>query len=223
MIVSQPAVNPAMVPIQQPIVMLNMPSAQLLADYISVLQDLKFVQECCKHLLTVLAQPEDQKDPTLMKALWSATLIAYSRCFGTGKRFGLTTDDVRGLPLSGDVMEFHKWVRDMRDKNVAHSVNPFEQVKVGAVLSLPESPQRQVEGVGTLGMFYLMPDEAGVWQLGGLASGLADYVARKAQAQQDVVLAEARQLDVEHLYTLPDLRSTAPGPDAAGRGRSKND
>lgn len=220
---SQPEGLSPDIPIQHPIVPLDMPAAQLLADYASVVQDLKFVQGCCKHLLAVLGQPEEQRDNTLMKALWSAALIAYSRCFGTGKRSGLTTEDVKGLPLQGEVLKFHEWLRDMRDKNVAHSVNPFEQVKVGAVLSPPESDQRQVEGVATLAMIYLMPDETGVWQLGGLAAGLAHHIARKAQSQQETVAAEARQLDLDDLYSLPDLRSTAPGPEAARRGRSKSD
>jgi hypothetical protein len=219
---SQPDPN-VPIPAQLRVVPLDMPSAQILADYASVVQDLRFVQGCCRHLLTVLAQPEGQRDSTLMKALWSAALVAYARCFGTGKRSGLTIEDVKGLPLQGEFLEYHKWLRDMRDKNVAHSVNPFEQVKVGALLSPPESPQRQFEGVATLAMLYLMPDETGVWQLGGLAAALADSVSRKAQAQQDTVTAEARQLDLDYLYSLPDLRSMAPGPAAAGRGRSKSD
>jgi hypothetical protein len=203
------------------IVPLDTPAAQRLADNASVLQDLRFVQDCCRHLLAILAQPDEQRDSSLMRAIWTAALIAYSRCFGTGKRFGLTEEDVKNLPLNGEVMEFHKWVRDMRDKNVAHSVNPFEQVKVGAVLSGPEAPVRQVEGIGTLAMYYLMPDQQGVWQLGGLASGLAERIQARAQELQEVALSEARELDVEDLYSLPDMRSTAPGPSDAARARTK--
>lgn len=199
-----------------------MPSAQLLADYVSVIQDLKFVQECCRRILNTFRQPEGERDLTLLKALWSAALVAYSRCFGTGKRFGLQNEDVKKLPLQGEVIEFHKWLRNMREKYVAHSVNPFEMVKVGAMLPLPGQPQREVQGIATLGMYYLLPDETGVWQLGGIAAGLAKLVAEKAEAQQQIVLEEVRRLDIEDLYRLPNLQTIAPGPDDAGRGRPKN-
>ena len=38
-------------------VALDLPSAQLLADQISTIQDLQFVMECCKRLLTELVNP----------------------------------------------------------------------------------------------------------------------------------------------------------------------
>src|ERR1700674_2279926 len=91
-------------------VALDMPSAQILADQASIIQDLQFVMECCKRLLTELAKPEEDRDAVVPQALWSAALIAYARCFGKGKQFGLTTEDVRTLPLQGEVIKYHKWV-----------------------------------------------------------------------------------------------------------------
>lgn len=210
-------------PEMKKIVQLHTATAQNLADTVSILQDLRFVQDCCRHLLTILAQPPEQQDSTLLRAIWTAALIAYSRCFGSGKRFGLTAEDVKDLPLNGEVMAFHKWARDMRDKNVAHSVNPFEQVRIGATLSDPTDPARQVEGIATLGMYYLMPDQQGIWQLGGLANGLADRIQARAQDLQEAALSEAREADLEYLYTLPDMRSIAPGPEDAARARKKDD
>lgn len=206
-----------------PTVALDLPSAQLLADYASVLQDLRYVQECCKRLLKVLAEPENQRDGIVLKALWSAALVAYARCFASGKRFGLSNENVQALPLEGEVSEFHQWLINMRNKHVAHSVNPFEIVKVGAVLSAPDAPQMQVEGIATLSMEYMLPDETGVRQLGGLAAALANQVAQRGQAQQEIVLNETRQLNVEELSSLPPLRTYAPDTEAAGRARAKGD
>ena len=130
-----------------PTVALDVPSAHVLADQASIIQDLQFVMDCCKRLLTELEKPEEDRDPLMPVALWSSAVLAYARCFGKGKRFSLVTEDVRNLPLHGAVMKFHKWVLEERDKLAAHAPNPSEAAKVGAALSPPEQKDRRVEGI----------------------------------------------------------------------------
>jgi hypothetical protein len=192
-------------------VALDVPSAQILADQASIIQDLQFVMDCSKRLLTELARPEDDRDPVVPQSLWSAALIAYARCFGKGKRFGLSTEDVRTLPLRGEVMKYHKWVMQERDKLTVHPANPFDAAKVGAALSPPDRAERRVEGIVILSASHVLVDETGVRQLGGLASELAKQTAEKAQAQQDSVLADAQQLNKDSLYKLPPLRMRTAG------------
>ncbi len=187
-------------------VALDMPSAHVLADQASIIQDLQFVMDCCKRLLTELARPEEDRDAVVPQALWSAALVAYARCFGKGKRFGLATEDVRTLPLQGEVMKYHKWVIGERDKLTVHPANPFEAAKVGAALSPPGQAQRRVEGIAILSTSHVLVDDTGVRQLGGLASELAKQTAEKAQGQQGSVLADAQQLSIDSLYGLPPLR-----------------
>lgn len=196
-------------------VALDVPSAQILADQAAILQDLQFVMECSKRLLSELAKPEDDREPVVPQALWSAALVAYARCFGKGKKFGLVTDDVRALPLQGEVMKFHQWVLGERDKLAAHPANPFDAATVGAALSPPGGDKRRVEGIVVLSASHVLVDDTGVRQLGGLASGLAKQTAEKAQKQQDAVLTDAQQLSVDGLYQLPPLRTgpAADGPD----------
>jgi hypothetical protein len=186
-------------------VALDVASAQILADQASIIQDLQFVMDCCKRLLTELAKPEENRDPIVPQALWSAALVAYARCFGQGKRFGLSTEDVRNLPLQGEVMKYHKWVIGERDKLTRHPANPFDATKVGAALSPPDG-ERRVEGIVILSTSRILVDDTGVRQLGGLASELAKQTAGKAQAQQDFALADAQQLNKDSLYKLPPLR-----------------
>ena len=195
-------------------VALDLPSAQLLADQASIIQDLQFVMDCCKRLLTELAKPEEERDAVLPQALWSSALVAYARCFGKGKRLGLTTDDVRNLPLHGAVMKFHKWVLDERNKLTAHPSNPFEMARVGAALSPPEQAKRRVEGISIFSASRVLIDDVGVRQLGGLASELAKQTAEQAQEQQDSVLADAQQLNIDSLYKLPPLRRQPAAADA---------
>ena len=208
-------------------VALELPSAQVLADQISTIQDLQFVMECCKRLLTELVKPEEERDAVVPQALWSAALMGYDRCFTKGKRFGLTADDVRSLPLEGQVMKFHNWVVDERNKLARHPANPYDVARVGTVLSppLPSSsssagqPERQVEGITVLSASHILVDGAGVRQLGALASELAKQTAGKAREQERAVLSDARRLGLDTLYTLPPLPVGAPDdPGVSGEG-----
>src|ERR1700688_2230146 len=91
-------------------VALDTPSARILADQASIIEDLQFVMDCCKRLLTELAKPQEDRDGVVPQALWSAALTGYARCFSEGRRSGLTIDDVQNLPLQGAVMKFHTWI-----------------------------------------------------------------------------------------------------------------
>jgi hypothetical protein len=191
-------------------VALDVPSAQILADQASIIQDLQFVMECCKRLLTELARPEEDRDAVVPQALWSAALVAYARCFGKSKRFGLKSEDILTLPLQGEVLKYHKWVIGERNRLTVHSAKPFEAAKVGAALSLPGQTERRVEGIAVLSTSHVLVDDTGVRQLGGLASELAKQTAEKAKEQQDTVLADAQQLSMDSLYRLPPLRMRPP-------------
>ena len=197
-------------------VALDLPSAQVLADQAATIQDLQFVMDCCKRLLTELGTAEEERDPVLPQALWSSALVAYARCFGKGRRFGLSTEDVQSLPLHGAVMKFHKWVIEERNKLTNRPADPFEAAKVGAALSSSEKAERRVEGIAIFSAGHVLVDVIGVRQLGGLASELAKQTADKAQEQQDSVLADAQQLNIDSLYRLPPLRMRPPTADSAG-------
>jgi hypothetical protein len=188
-------------------VALDMPSAQVLADEASVIQDLQFAMDCCKRLLTELAKPEEARDGVVPLALWSSALVAYARCFGAGRRAGLAVEDVQNLQLQGAVMRFHEWVLEERDKVIEHPADPFAAVKIGAALSPAGKKERQVEGIAVFSASRVLIDAIGVRQLGGLASELAKQTAGKAQKQQDAVLSDAQQMDLDSLYNSPPLRA----------------
>ena len=191
-------------------VALDLPSAQILADQASIVSDLQFVVECCKGLLGELDKPEEERDPVVPQALWSAALASYSRCFSKGKRFGLGADDITSLPLEGEVMTFHKWAIAQRTMLTTHPTDPFDAAKVGAALA--GQGKRRVEGIAILTTSRVLVDDTGVRQLGALASALAKQTAERAQKQQDTVLEEAQQLDLDRLYRQPPLSSARPLP-----------
>jgi hypothetical protein len=188
-------------------VSLDTPSARVLADQASTIQDLQFVMDCCKRLLAELARSEEERDGVVPLALWSSAVVAYARCFDGGEGCGLTADDVRNLPLQGAVTQFHEWVIGERDKLTAHPAGPFAAAKVGAALSPAGQKERRVQGIVIFSTSRVLIDAAGVQQLGGLASELAKQIAGKAQGQQDSVLTGAQQLDIDALYASPPLRT----------------
>ena len=198
-----------------PTVALDVPSARVLADQASIIQDLQFVMDCSKRLLTELAKPEEERDQLIPLALWSSAVLAYGRCFSKGRRFALASQNVKDLPLHGAVMNFHQWILEERDKLAARAPNPSAAAKVGAALSPPDQENRRVEGIVIFASSHMVINDVGVRQLGGLASELARQTAEKAQEQQDIVLKDAQQLDLDSLYQLPQLGTWPPDEDDA--------
>jgi hypothetical protein len=192
-------------------VALEVPSAAILADQASVLQDLQFVMDCCKRLIGELGRPEEERDGVVPLALWSAALVAYGRCFAGGAGAGLTADDIGNLPLQGAVAKFHEWVIGECGKLTDYPADPFETAKIGAALSPAGQKARRVEGIGVYATSRVLIDVTGVQQLGGLAAELAKQTAVKAQAQQNSVLADAQRLDLDTLYAAPPLGVAVEG------------
>ena len=190
-------------------VALDTPSARVLADQASIINDLQFVMDSCKRLLDELARPQEDRDGVVPQALWSSALVAYARCFSADRRSGLAVDDVQNLPLQGAVMKFHTWVIEECGKLTAPPADPYEAVTIGAALAPPGQKKRRVEGIAVFTTSRVLIDVIGVRQLGGLASELAKQTAQKAEKQQHEVLTDAEQLDLDGLYELPPLSTGA--------------
>ncbi len=190
-------------------VALDTPSARVLADQASIINDLQFVMDSCKRLLDELARPQEDRDGVVPQALWSSALVAYVRCFSADRRSGLAVDDVQNLPLQGAVMKFHTWVTEECGKLTAPPADPYEAVTIGAALAPPGQKKRRVEGIAVFTTSRVLIDVIGVRQLGGLASELAKQTAQKAEKQQHEVLTDAQQLDLDGLYESPPLSTGA--------------
>src|SRR2546430_1185815 len=162
-----------------PVRKLDMPAAAKYADLISVAEDLTVVVQACERLRAEQRKPENDHDEVVAKSLWTTALVMYARCFGTGKRKGLTLEDVRTLPLQGEVVEWHQYLIDMRNKHIAHSVNPFEIISIGGVVA----PSGRVEGVAHVSMRYVGTDDGGVWQIASLAAELLGVINGRIEQQ----------------------------------------
>jgi len=193
----------------------DFPEAKRLADVASIIRDLQATRETCTRVIGLLDSP--QKDPILLEGLWSAALVRYIRCFAYGKRYGLTEDVFEGL--QGDPIGTHRWYKNLRDKHVAHSVNPYEQVRVGIVLSPEEARDRKILGISTLAGVFICPDKEGVRQLGMLATVLLKRVTQMGKECEAKVLEIAKQIPLDELYSRATSTFVAPGPNKAGTAR----
>jgi hypothetical protein len=193
-------------------VALETPAARVLADQSATIADLQFVMDCCKRLLTELAKPEKDRDLVVALALWSAALVTYARCFTAGRRLGLGSDDVRSLPLHGEVMKFHKWVLAERDKLTTHPADPFTEAKVGAAVDQPEQAKPAVAGIAIMSSCGSSSVLRQSWRSRSLA---ARRTSRTSCSRTRSASASTRSVPCRHC--APDLppRTQGRGPRSA--------
>jgi hypothetical protein len=187
--------------------------ARRLADLASLADDLAFVVEACRRI-QVLSQ-QDESDGLVVRALWNASLVAYARCWATGVRVGLPDGLLDQLP--GDGRGFHDHLMTLRDKHIAHSVNPFEDVAIGVFVA----PAATSEGAPDFGVGHLLQklisfESEGLTHFEALATFLSAHVATMYQAQCEVVRAEAAAMGADAVLALPPVQLVTPGPTEVG-------
>ena len=115
--------------------------------------------------------------------------------------------------------EFHQWLLDMRNKHVAHSVNPFEQASVGVLLAPALNETKAILGIGQLMARYVMPLENDVTQTARFMSDVRDLVRADKPSIESAVLKSAEKIPLDELYARPPVELVTPGPEAAGTPR----
>lgn len=188
--------------------------AEVLADLASIKQDLTFTRDTLIRLIQLLKG--GSKDHILIQSYWTAALVSYVRSFSTGKRYALTADIYKHLD---GAIDCHNYYKDMRDKHIAHSVNPFEQVTVDVQLSKLNSIKKEVLGVAVLTMKFLVPTIGGVEDFLRLVSVALKEVVDKCKEYETKVLNVAKSLPIDTLYEKARGRLVAPGPEQVGKPR----
>lgn len=197
----------------QDIYTLVSPRARELADLAGIQADLTFVAEVSDRLAAALDQ--EPSDLVLSQALWTSALVAYARCFGRGKRLGLSEADLQAL-AGGGVLEFHEYQMNMRNKHIAHSVNPFESTTIGALVGTLPSGSRGVIGTAVLALRNVSPDAAGARSLARLARALVAHLQTRIDPLREIVLKEAQGEDLADLLRRPVFDVEIPEPARSG-------
>lgn len=187
---------------------LSLPEADELGTVTAVFEDLQHVLRCCEHLVTAVSAPASgpvrvDADAALIEALWTSALISYARCFSL-KTQVLSSADLAGLELPGDVDGFHQALLRLRDHYTSQHVNPRETISVGAA-----EAEGSAVGVAVVSAPQPSVDDTTVRQLGRIAYGLSGLLDARMRAIQDRVLTRARELGPEDLAALPLVQLNA--------------
>ncbi len=200
--------------IDYPIAKVDFAEAKTLADLGGLTQDLGAVMQTCARLLDLLQA--GSRDHMLLEALWTSALVRYARCFAEGKRYGLEESVFDGL--NGDPVGIHHLYMNIRNKHIAHSVNPLEQMEVGLILELKER-EKKIIGVATLSMRQIVADINGVRQLGMLAKVIHEKVVAFAKQYEQKVLEIGRSLPLDDLYAGARPHLAGTDVDSVGKPR----
>jgi len=190
------------------------PKAKELADLTSLIHDVNICIKTCERLIDFMGQ--ENQDTLLQSSLWTSALIIYARCFGAGKRFGITEEFLS--KLSGDPVGAHKRYIDTCSKHIAHSVNPLEQIKIGLVLSDPQI-ERGVIGIINLSQSHITANKDGVDTLRRLCIEIGKKLAADGKLCIEEALKIGKELPLDDLYEKSYMQTVTPGPDDAGRPR----
>ena len=94
-------------------------SAQELADLASIWADLLLVQMCLHHRKSLTGKAMEQI--FVKRALWEQAVVAYARCFNTGR--GRPLPHQLREQIGEDSLQVHDEIIRWRDKHVAHRVD----------------------------------------------------------------------------------------------------
>ncbi len=185
---------------------LDSESASTLSDLVETFEDLQMVLRCCERLVAELAA-EGDPDGVLVEAVWTMALLSYARCFSTGKGdVALTEDDLTGVQPTGDVLEWHKVLLQLRDHHTDPSANPRERFTVGVT----QDDGGVASGVAITSARQPLVDDLTVRQTGAICYALSGLVNGRIEAQQEKVFAELKSVSAEDLERLDPLDVAQP-------------
>lgn len=182
--------------------LLDSPAALALADLAAMLDELQTVLRCCDRLLTELDDANGEADDLVLESVWTTALLSYQRCFADGRSGqGLTEDDVKALPLQGEVGEWHQVLRQLREHYADAAANPRERFSVGA----SQDSRGRADAIAITSVPQPRLDDRTVRQTGAVAYELYRLVDQRAAEHQQRLLAAAHAMSQDELDRLPRI------------------
>lgn len=157
-------------------------------------------------------------DVVILHTLYAMALVYYARVFKSGVRQSCTLDS---LSLTPEERQEHDRVIALRDKWLAHSVNPFDQVAVGIILSGFEH-DASVLDVERIRLRKLSISVKQAQQTEDFMRSVRRKVEAQTQEAYEHLLARARSTPVADLQCLPEISVTVPGEDLSTVSRRRS-
>jgi hypothetical protein len=178
-----------------------------------IFDELRTVLRCCERLVAELGRTDEGPDDLTLEALWTTTVLSYSRCFrAVDRKEALAEHDVSGTGLQGEVVEWHKMLLQIREHYADPGRNPRERFTVGAT----QDVDGRANGVAVTSVPLPRVDDVTVRQTGALAFHLSTLVDERITRQQQRVLDAATALSKAEMDRLPLIDVTAPEDSTPG-------
>jgi hypothetical protein len=202
------------------------PQAKWLSDLTGVQSDLNAVARICERVqsdarkfkfepgVNAVAMMEERM---LAADLVCAAIVRFMRTHGTGVRSGIPAAWLDELPIG--LVTAHAYFKNLRDKFIAHSVNPLEDNQVFAWVRGYGTSGAQVTHVNASPGRYLPgADDAAL--LGRLTNSLLARVSQEIEAESARLLEIARRLSIDEVCKRGTEELPIPEPAKhAGSGR----
>lgn len=184
--------------------------AQRLADLAGVLHDLELSIQACDEFLSnpVVGSV---RAILISRSLATFAIVTYCRTMASGVRSGISTEQLALLP--SHLQQRHDYLKGIRDKFIAHSVNHFEENFVEVELEKSDSGLVKVSSLSTDHTRHATFSNADMIGLRELAEALLEVMNTEYDAEFDRVwdtlesLAPAELLAV---LTAPSGRGYKP-------------
>lgn len=204
----------------------SIPEAKWLSDLTGIRNDLEAVARVCDRIqrdaskfrfelgVNALAMMEDRM---LASDLVCASIVRFMRTHGTGVRSGIPAAWLDDLPI--DLRNAFSYFKNLRDKFIAHSVNPLEDNQVFAWVKGHGTSDAHVTRVdASPGRYFPGSEDASL--LGRLANSLLVKVSQELEAESARLLAIAQAMSIHEVCKrgTEELPIPEPAKDA-GSGR----
>jgi hypothetical protein len=154
----------------------------------------------------------------LYEALSGAAVVRYGRCFKSGVRDRLPE---LALDAAPEVLkDTHEFVLDLRDKHVAHSVNPFEENDVTVQIADHYASSQEICAVNTAhGRAVGFPSDKPS-QLKSLAEWWVAWLNTEMEKEKVLLLQLAKTFPLESLKENEQaVLASHAGPRTVGKTR----
>jgi hypothetical protein len=203
-------------------VQITLPEAETLADLYGIEYDLDTAIQLCHKALSLSKEAPD--DYQLVEAVITAAVVRYFRCLNTGVRLGIQSSDLE--QLNEEDRGTHNYLKDLRDKFVVHSVNPFENSYVTTTATEKDGELLPITSLNP-GNHRLVLSSSDARMLLDVARKVRTINEAKVAEEKERLLriVQARPLEEIHggdLYTPEPMLVTEVGKSRRTKSRSNN-
>lgn len=192
----------------------TIPEAEILADLYGIIYDLEIASELCQKAQDLPAHSDVQ----ITEAIVSSAVIRYGRCLKSSVRLGIDPEDIATMP--DEIQVLNRYFVDLRNKYVAHSVNPFDAVFVTASLTEKNGMKLPIKAIH-MGAIRVVLDARVASSLQRLVEAALGMVKEKAKVEESRLLEHLQSLPIEQQHQFDLHIPKNVGPHNVGKSRKQ--